>query len=1176
MNRSNQQKQSIQTSIDCIDKIKESWYFTTPKTLYSLCIDSLVHNINIILVKNKQTTKSNNTNSSQKNLKYYLADTIGTIPQCISQSLIQSYAKYYIDQLGHLERNEFFQITNNNNNNNKNNSNEKQLVSYYDLLLALASRPDRVYLNKIEYNQCLHSSSTLEQRIRTRIQADLLSQTDRVQQLISNYFRLYSATEQQQHQHQQQTSSSSSSISDSNNKLILKSVRAQQPTHLDDKELKLLLKNKHCEHLDICPCFLTNKSVHFINKYSSHNLKFLRLKNCCDWSKKLAANNNNNNMIDPNENEDDPSDEQDENDLDNSDNNSNDEENDYLSDQNESDLDTDLKCYFNTILNNYEAKDQINDETDSDEDGNDDFDQFDVYIEEYLNKHKIDSETDSDSEHKNKRRRHHHYHHHRYKRNKSVQPTSFSPPSAQDDSNDLENFLINNNLTRYNTNISSSNSNHRRRRRNKKLKQNKHKKSKKSKTICKLFKLNRKARLCRKSLRIKLNSILNKNKQQQQHINQEQQATTSNDSCDREANSLIKWLVQSTIKNNNNNTNNQLNETLNSNSLSLIEQIKQRAALLAETKMIDKVSISSSNCGDDCGVDKTTQDTQNNNNTLTSINDQEEEYEREEKNREINSSSSSLSNSLFTSSSSSSSSSYSSTDSSDYDDDDVGESIVKNSKKSHHENHQKSTSPITMIQSLAAKAFKFKLKNSNSFVHLASQLRNDEKKQKSKSNLKSKYNRLLKHYKSFKSEENETITSAATAATTTTTSKNSNNLFSLFKYWMLKKRSKTSNETLIESAETKESSNKKKLQHLIHLMEKTKRRNKLEKNFNSFTRSLQIESFHLVNLKYLSLRNLGSNVIDIKILNNLLKHNMPSLTYLDISNCCLNQMYKLTTADQPKLIGLLDGLLALKSKLTHLIMADLNVDDIQANFKYLLQMKQIKYLDISNCREKPPINQFKNASVQLAKLVYHLNNLNHLDISGTNLGGSSFFKEQEEIEYIKKKLFEDLIDEFNDYKRVKFDDIKTIKSDIAGLMFLNNEEKCLKFLGCFSCDNGVPGRSHIPAQRIAGEDCEQNLYTSLEVYVDDRPLFVLDALNHLFEAYRDELVEEKLFGGHLIMLTMEKNLGNSRIQISGSASLFYVLKYWKEENVQLPPFYLKRLIQTVITGMEEHIDEPAV
>ncbi len=65
MNRNSQ----IQTT----DKIKESWYFVTPKNLYSLCIDSLVHNVNIILVKNNQTKASGS--------KYYLAETVGRIPQ---------------------------------------------------------------------------------------------------------------------------------------------------------------------------------------------------------------------------------------------------------------------------------------------------------------------------------------------------------------------------------------------------------------------------------------------------------------------------------------------------------------------------------------------------------------------------------------------------------------------------------------------------------------------------------------------------------------------------------------------------------------------------------------------------------------------------------------------------------------------------------------------------------------------------------------------------------------------------------------------------------------------------------------------------------------------------------------------------------------------------------------
>ena len=119
-------------------------------------------------------------------------------------------------------------------------------------------------------------------------------------------------------------------------------------------------------------------------------------------------------------------------------------------------------------------------------------------------------------------------------------------------------------------------------------------------------------------------------------------------------------------------------------------------------------------------------------------------------------------------------------------------------------------------------------------------------------------------------------------------------------------------------------------------------------------------------------------------------------------------------------------------------------------------------------------------------------------------------------------------------------------------MFLNNEQMCLTFLGFTGCDNEV--YENIPALRIASNDCEKNLYTSLQVYLNDRPLFLLDALNHLFEEYRDEMIEEKLLGGHLIMDAMEKNLSNSRIQISGRASLFYVLKYWNEANLQFPPF----------------------
>ena len=224
----------------------------------------------------------------------------------------------------------------------------------------------------------------------------------------------------------------------------------------------------------------------------------------------------------------------------------------------------------------------------------------------------------------------------------------------------------------------------------------------------------------------------------------------------------------------------------------------------------------------------------------------------------------------------------------------------------------------------------------------------------------------------------------------------------------------------------------------------------------------------------------------------------------------------------------------------------------------------------------------------MAKLAYHLNRLSSLDISGTNLTGSTIFKEQDEIDYIKKRLYEDLIDEFNESARIKLDSFVPIKSGISGLMFLNkaqhqqqqhdnNNRPLLDFLGCFCCDSSISARANsIPAAKIASESSEAYLYVSLECFLHDRPLFLLDALNHLFELYRDEFIEDKLCGGHLIMDTMERHLDVSRIQISGSASLFYVLKYWKEENFHLPPFYLKRLILAVINGMEEHIDESAV
>ena len=145
----------------------------------------------------------------------------------------------------------------------------------------------------------------------------------------------------------------------------------------------------------------------------------------------------------------------------------------------------------------------------------DDAGEFDAYLEDYLNRYdqtvECESTDQTDSQKKKRRRQHHHHHHHHHhqhrhtkhhKRNKSDRQKRSESTHSDDEENemlnaDLELFLLTNNLSR---NTSSQ--------RNERL--NNNKKKRKDKNKCKLFKLDKEARLCRRSLRHRLNAILNK------------------------------------------------------------------------------------------------------------------------------------------------------------------------------------------------------------------------------------------------------------------------------------------------------------------------------------------------------------------------------------------------------------------------------------------------------------------------------------------------------------------------------------------------------------------------------------------------------------------------------------------------------------------------------------------
>jgi hypothetical protein len=63
-----------------------------------------------------------------------------------------------------------------------------------------------------------------------------------------------------------------------------------------------------------------------------------------------------------------------------------------------------------------------------------------------------------------------------------------------------------------------------------------------------------------------------------------------------------------------------------------------------------------------------------------------------------------------------------------------------------------------------------------------------------------------------------------------------------------------------------------------------------------------VQSINLSQLQHLSLRNLGTNVIKPSMLNSLLK-NFQCLKYLDISNCCTNQLHYLANNNTKNING---------------------------------------------------------------------------------------------------------------------------------------------------------------------------------------------------------------------------------------------------------------------------------
>ena len=102
-------------------------------------------------------------------------------------------------------------------------------------------------------------------------------------------------------------------------------------------------------------------------------------------------------------------------------------------------------------------------------------------------------------------------------------------------------------------------------------------------------------------------------------------------------------------------------------------------------------------------------------------------------------------------------------------------------------------------------------------------------------------------------------------------------------------------------------------------------------------------------------------------------------------------------------------------------------------------------------------------------------------------------------------------------------------------------DKPLDFLGLYKTHNDASSRQQIPARVISGDTSETQILVAGQRYLD-RPTVLESILNDLFHVLRYENCKDLRRALDILLLAMESHLHEKHIQISGSASLYYIVK----------------------------------
>uniref|UniRef100_A0A182NIL8 Protein zer-1 homolog n=1 Tax=Anopheles dirus TaxID=7168 RepID=A0A182NIL8_9DIPT len=218
-----------------------------------------------------------------------------------------------------------------------------------------------------------------------------------------------------------------------------------------------------------------------------------------------------------------------------------------------------------------------------------------------------------------------------------------------------------------------------------------------------------------------------------------------------------------------------------------------------------------------------------------------------------------------------------------------------------------------------------------------------------------------------------------------------------------------------------------------------------------------------------------------------------------------------------------------------------NVWPLEHEFPTLCKLKNLETLDLSVSRANVDGN-YLTPNKLLANLVENLPKLRHLDISGTNLAGDGVAESAGSC--------------------------TGSSSDIPGLV--SRVERPLDFLGIYYTSHSACKWHDIPALRIAGEASEEQILVAAVAY-QDRHELLTKVLNDLYHLLRFETCKQIHKALDVVLSAMDKHIRVKNIQISGSATLFYIVKGREKMKFGVP--LKNHIIHTLLNGMSTHLTD---